>query len=189
MSSADREIGHITSSAVSPGLETSDRPRVSAPRFSRAGDARRGRRRDCDRDHAALRQVRVSVAINSASAGGNASCRELAAADPTHLLSQLRPRRATQLARKKVELDPTIRIVVTGRQDFAADDRRDVELLAEFALQARRQRLVRFALAARKFPEAFEVHARRPACDQKVPLVFDDRGGHQDRRHLSGENG
>ena len=49
--------------------------------------------------------------------------------------------------------------------------------------------LARLALASRKFPEAGQMDAVLPACDEKCAVAFDDGGGDDDVRLHANEEG
>src|SRR5439155_2349696 len=88
--------------------------------------------------------------------------RELFARHPPHLLPDERPRLSDQIAADEVQLDAPLRICMRRGEYFLADARANVELLAQLALETRRQRFAGLALAAGKFPVAREVYAFLP---------------------------
>ena len=79
-----------------------------------------------------------------------------------------------------MQLDAAVGIVVLVARISVADDRVDAELFAQLARQAAVERLARLALAAGKFPVAFEVDARLPPRDEEAAVALDDGGGDDD---------
>src|SRR5712691_12594575 len=115
--------------------------------------------------------------------------RQFLARYPPHLLIELRPRFPVQLAPEEMQLDGALRIGVSRGEDLLADSGVDVELLEKLARETHGQCLAGVALAPGEFPASFEVGAFRPFRHQKPAVPLDDRGGHDDRRHVSGVNG
>jgi len=116
--------------------------------------------------------------------------RELVACHPPHLLTELRRRRAADVAAQEVQLDVPIRIGVRGREHLASDRGLHPELLANFAHQAGGVCLARLALPSGKLPVPLEMNAALTARQQEAIVALDDRGGNNDRDHcLSGLNG
>jgi hypothetical protein len=85
-----------------------------------------------------------------------------------------------------VQLDPPIRVVVCGREQLVADLDVHIELLPKLARQPPGKPFARVAFAARKLPVAGEVYAVLTPRDQKAAALLDDRGRHDDRRHVPG---
>src|SRR5947199_262659 len=82
-----------------------------------------------------------------------------------------------------------VRVLVCRREDFVTDSRLDREFFAQLARETGVERLSGCTLAAGKFPIALEVNACWSSRDQEVAIAFDDRGGHDQGRHASGEKG
>ena len=133
-----------------------------------------------------MQPAAVERRISSASAGGNCERRQLAARDPSHLLTELRPRLAEQLAREEMQLDAAIRVGVRRREQLVADARVDVELFAQLARQAAGRASRRIAFAAGKLPEALEMDAALARVTRNAAVALDDRRGDDDRRHVPG---
>jgi len=82
---------------------------------------------------------------------------------------------------EKVQLDPSIGVIVRDRQDLSSDFGTDVQLFINLADQAGRQCFTRLTLAAGKFPMSGQVHALLPPGDEKAAVDLDDGGCHDDR--------
>jgi hypothetical protein len=99
---------------------------------------------------------------------------------PSHFLTDLRFGIAGELALKEMQFDLFVGVVVGRAEDFSANRGLHGQLFPKLAREARRERLAPVAFAARKFPEAFEVHAARSASDEKASASFDDGCSHDD---------
>src|SRR5205807_7045464 len=82
----------------------------------------------------------------------------------------------------------SIRIRMTGRQDFRRDDDVDGKLFTQLACEALVKRLARIALAAGKFPVVLEMRPFQSTRHEKPSVALDDGRGDDDGRHL-GVNG
>ena len=146
---------------------------VVASAFRRTSSAKAGRY--------GLSLPASAARISSASAGGNSQRRELSARDPPHLLTELRhaARRAARSGRNAARRARSgyAWVVVRISSPIA---RVDVELLAQLAREARRERFAGVALAAGKLPVALEVRALPPSRDEEPAVALDDRGGDDD---------
>ena len=184
--SGDREIGHVTSSAMSPALEPADRARLRASRFRRAGhdactvDGGRAHASPRCRSSPTLAEplqpavggrlpaVASASRISSASAGGNSSVGRAPRAAPS-----ASPGRAAAAARRAARTgrsaarpcDPDRR--ASSRRSRRRPARRRRAPRAARARGTPRAISPGVALAAGKFPVALEVHALLPPRDEK----------------------
>ena len=103
---------------------------------------------------------------------------------PPHFLTRLGAGDAQNLAAHEVQLHSPVGVSMRRREYFFADRHVDVELFAELAHDALRERFPGIALAAGELQQAFQVNAPRPSGDEKSVTALNHRCGHDDGRRL-----
>ncbi len=82
----------------------------------------------------------------------------------------------TDRTAKEMQLDGLPRIFVPDHAKMNWRRHVNPQLLPKFTMQATFQRLPRFTLASREFPQAAEVRVRFAPCDQIAPFTKDEPG-------------
>src|SRR5436190_12445289 len=83
-----------------------------------------------------------------------------------------------------MQLDDAVVVAMRDDVDLVADPRLDVQFFAQLPCEAGGQRFARIALAAREFPQAFEVNAALAPSHQIAAVSDDDRRG-DEQRHIT----
>lgn len=114
---------------------------------------------------------------------GEGQRRQIGSRHPRHLLPQHRLGLAVVAAVVEVQFDAAILVGVRNREESVTDAGHDVQFFEQFASQRFGVGFGRMALAAGKFPVAFEVGPRRAEGQKEAVVPLDDRGDNDDGRH------